>query len=378
MKKEIKTQFYDTFVCIADRCSFTCCQEWKIAVDDATYSKWNCLSLDKQTNTSLNQYVMQKDGNRVIALNEHKQCPFLNEQKLCNLVLAFGDDVLSETCSSFPRQVHEFKDRKEYSLVSCCPEVVDFMNQQDAIRFTMNLLEMDEDVLFQIRTMMIAIMQNQQFSISNCVMMLFYILLELNQKKIISKNDIDKYMQERVLKELSEAINKMQFKTLDTFEENNELFLDMVENYRKQDLYTGYLEPIAMLAENLSSEYDEYKITTHLQQFEGQFKMFEKLLRNYIVMDIYTNSLMPESTLENIVVMFQWIAMEFTIIRHTLFLKWLLEEQRSLTYSDVRDYIVVISRMMGYDHEDIYEYLEKSFEAFVWDWGYLALLTGKN
>ena len=106
--------------------------------------------------------------------------------------------------------------------------------------------------------------------------------------------------------------------------------------------------------------------------------MFEKLLRNYIVMDIYTNSLMPESTLENIVVMFQWIAMEYTIIRHTLFLKWLLEEQKSLTYSDVRDYIVVISRMMGYDHEDIYEYLEKSFEAFVWDWGYLALLTGKN
>jgi lysine-N-methylase len=32
--------------------------------------------------------------------------------------------------------------------------------------------------------------------------------------------------------------------------------------------------------------------------------------------------------------------------------------------------------MMGYDQEDICEYLEKSFENLIWDWGYLALLIG--
>ena len=109
----MKTNYYDDFICIADKCSFTCCQEWKIAIDDDTYTKWKHLSVTNQENDSLDRYVTQKDGARVIALNEQKQCPFLKENKLCKLVLELGDEVLSETCASFPRQIHEFENRKE-------------------------------------------------------------------------------------------------------------------------------------------------------------------------------------------------------------------------------------------------------------------------
>ena len=374
MKKEIKLDYYDTFTCIADKCSFTCCQEWKIAVDDDTYKKWNCLRLTKQDNKYLDQYVKQKDGARVIELNDHKECPFLNEQKLCNLVLSFGDEVLSETCALFPRQIHEFEERKEYSLVACCPEVVDLMNQQDKICFTKNLNELEEDMLFQIRTMMITMMQDQQFSISKSLMMIFYILLDIHQKGILK--GIGEYKDEATLKELSDAIDNMQFQSLDTFDENNELFLDMAENYRKQELYTSYLEPIAAIAENLSREYDENEMIVQLQKFETQFSSYEKLFRNYLVVDIFTNSLMPESDLESMVVMTQWIAMEYAVMRHALFLRWLLDEQEELSYTVVRDYIVVVSRMMGYDQEDIYEFLDKSFEHLIWEWGYLALIIG--
>ena len=376
MKKEIKMDYYDTFICIADKCSFTCCQEWKIAVDDDTYKKWNRISLTKQSGNYIDQHVIQKDGTRVIALNERKQCPFLNEQKLCNLVLNFGDEVLSETCAIFPRQTHEFADRKEYSLVSCCPEVVDWMNQQDKICFTENLSDLDEDILFQIRTMMISIIQNQNFSISKGFMMIFYTLLEIHQNESVPKKEIDEYKDEAVLKKLSDTIDKMKFQSLDTFEENNELFLDIAENYRKQGIYTSFLEPIAVLAEDLSRDYDKHKMTIQLQKFDKQFSSYEKLFRNYLVGEIFTNSLMPESDLESIVVMFQWITMEYVMMRHSIFLSWLRDEQEELSYTVVRDYIVVISRIMGYDQEDIYEYLEKSFKNLIWEWGYLALLIG--
>lgn len=376
MKKEIKTDYYDTFTCIADKCSFTCCQEWKIAVDDDTYKKWNRISLAKQNNNYLDQYVKQEDGTHVITLNEQKNCPFLNEQNLCDLVLKFGDEVLSETCTLFPRQIHEYADRKEYSLVSCCPEVVDLMNQQDKISFTKNMFDMDEDILLQIRTLMITIMQNKHFSISKGVMMIFYFLLDIHQKESVSKKEIDEYKDEAVLKDLSDAIDNMQFLSLDTFEENNELFLDMAENYRKQELYTSYLEPIAEIAENLSRDYDKRKMIVQLQKFEKQFSSYEKLFRNYLVVEIFSNSLMPESDLESIVVMIQWIAMEYALIRHSIFLTWLLDGQEQLSYTVVRNYIVVISRMMGYDQEDICEYLEKSFANLIWEWGYLALLIG--
>jgi len=376
MKKEIKTDFYDTFICIADKCSFTCCQEWKIEVDDDTYIKWSHLRLKELNNINLDQFVKQKDDRRVIALNEQKKCPFLNEQKLCNLVLNFGDEVLPETCAVFPRQIQKFADRKEYSLVSCCPEVVDLLNQQDKICFTQNMADMDEDILLQIRTMMITIIQNQHFSISKSVMMIFYILLEIQQKESVLKKEIDEYKDETVLNKLSEAIDNMNFQRLNTFEENNELFLDMAENYRKQEIYTGYLEPIAKIAENLSGDYDKTKMTGQLQKFEKQFSSYEKLFRNYLVVEIFSNSLMPESDMESIVVMFQWIAMEYAIIRHTIFLSWLLDKQEKLSYTIIRNDIVFISRMMGYDQEDIYEYLEKNFKNLVWEWGYLALLIG--
>ena len=87
------------------------------------------------------------------------------------------------------------------------------------------------------------------------------------------------------------------------------------------------------------------------------------------------------------VVQVQWIAMEYATIRHAVFLYWLLGmenkfsngksiSQEALAYENLREYIVVISRMMGYEEEDIYEYLEKSFEDIIWDWGYFALICG--
>ena len=77
----------------------------------------------------------------------------------------------------------------------------------------------------------------------------------------------------------------------------------------------------------------------------------------------------------------QWITMEYAVIRHSLFLKWLLNPDTStasLPYETLRDYLVVITRMTGYEENDIYEYLENSFESLIWDWGYFALITGKN
>ena len=48
-------------------------------------------------------------------------CPFLNEDKLCRLVMQYGDEMLSETCQVFPREKHEFGERVEHILMPCCP-----------------------------------------------------------------------------------------------------------------------------------------------------------------------------------------------------------------------------------------------------------------
>ena len=78
-----------------------------------------------------------------------------------------------------------------------------------------------------------------------------------------------------------------------------------------------------------------------------------------------------------LVIQMQWIAMEYTMIRHSLFLKWMQDGCRNLAYETLRDYLVLITRMTGYEEDDIYEYLENSFDELVWEWGYLSLIVGK-
>ena len=83
--------------------------------------------------------------------------------------------------------------------------------------------------------------------------------------------------------------------------------------------------------------------------------------------------------LEHMVLQMQWIAIAYAAIRQSLFLKWSLDAdgipaEEALDYETVREYMVVISRMTGYEDEDIREYLENSFAELIWDWGYFALI----
>ena len=97
--KHIFPDHYNEFHCIADRCTITCCQEWKITVDDDTNRKWKKILppdtiSDKRKN--LTAYTCKKDGARVIGLDKNHRCPFLSQDKLCHLVTSYGDSVLSE------------------------------------------------------------------------------------------------------------------------------------------------------------------------------------------------------------------------------------------------------------------------------------------
>ena len=323
MFKEIKPAYYDNFACAAGACTFTCCQEWKIAVDDETYTKWEKASLLKQKSSCLSRYVKQKNGAHEIVLTNEKKCPFLNNDKLCDLVIELGDEILSKTCAIFPRQIHEFMDRTEYSLVSCCPAVVDIWNSQDNITFTQNLKDVSQDTLYKIRTLTITILQNKVYSVSKKLLLIFYILLDIHKKEKITEKILKEYEDKDTLQGLSETIDQMQFSNLNTFQEKNELFLDLAENYRKEGRYIAYLEEIAQLAEKLSKNYDKNEMVEQLQQFEELFMIYEKLFQNYLIAEVFTNSLVPDADMVSMIVMMQWISMEYAMIKHTIFLEWI-------------------------------------------------------
>lgn len=377
--QRIRPDYYEKFTCIAGRCPITCCQEWKIAVDADTNRKWKKIlppedMADKKKN--LSAYTIQKDGMQVIGLNENHRCPFLADNKLCRLVSTYGDKVLSETCTVFPREVHAFQTHEEETLMPCCPAVLDLWKEEEIHFPEVHVPRKTNMILFQIRKKIIASFQNSKKSVEDSLLENFYVLLEL-LKDSISKERILDYFSEDTLLQLQEAIDEVELPVFDTIVECNELLLDLAVNYRKEGLYQKYLNPVADLAEHLFERYETEEILEKWMLFQRKLLPHQKLLHNFLANEVFSDLLVPDGNLKQMVIKMQWITMEYTAIRQSLFLKWLNDGCQELSYETVRDYVVVITRMMGYDEEDICEYLTNSFEALIWDWGYLALIVGK-
>lgn len=390
--KRIRPDYYDKFTCIADQCTITCCQEWKIGVDADTNWKWKKIFPPEDVSPqkkNLSAYTTKKDGGRVIELTEEHKCPFLNENKLCKLVTAYGDNVLSETCAVFPREVHRFKTHEEETLMPCCPAVIDLLREEEPQR-----IYAGETARFYIREKLTELFLDEDYRVEESLLCGFYIIRELfdkcEQDEKLSELAEDYFSEENQL-QLRRAIAEKERDSFATIEERNELLQDLAVNYRKEGLYRNYLNPVIEKAEELSSLFEnmenpadvvgqdadlETEMADRMHAFESEFQAYNPLMRKFLINEFNADLLMPDGDLESLLVQYQWIAMEYSVIKHSIFLRWLLDGQKEIAYETVRDYIVIICRMTGYDEEDIYEYLENSFEELVWDWGYLALVVG--
>ena len=413
-----KPEYYDEFVCTADRCPMTCCREWKIGVDDLTNQKWKELKPPKEVHPvrkNLSQYTGKKDGARVIALNKKHLCPFLDEKKLCRLVCTYGDDVLSETCRVFPREVHTFQDRKEFFLMPSCPAVIDLMRKYPDCKYLENTIIEDQTeqtlgqlavensknpslsqfendnttdltiegelmILRKARSIFSDWMRRKEYTPSENLKHIFFAALELQrilqEKQSYSKvlSDLDEYKSTKLQKQLADAIEKIPSDSESAFYEQNELFLDLTANYESEGLYQAELSYAIDQANKLEENDNLYstEFAKNKTEFEADFSNWSELMRCFLTAEIESDCLLPEGNMQDFLVHLEWIALEYATIKHFLFLDRL--ENGKLTYERVRSAVVLICRMTGYEEDDIYEYLEDSFEDVIWEWGYLALI----
>ena len=398
-KPVIEPDFYGDFHCIGGQCSFTCCKEWKIAVDHETKKRWRKLGvpetvlesgrvpehacLSTSDKAQLSQFVVKKDGGEIIELLPNMRCPFLEDSELCRLVLDYGEECLSETCHVFPRETHEFSDRTERTLVSCCPEIVDRLHALHELHFT-NLpyqerafLLKGNDKLFQIRNIMMYWLKDASVSNEVNLKRCLFMLLDLLEKKTKGKTlDPAECLKEEDVAKLTEMILAMPKDAQASIEEQNALFLDITENYRKEGRYQGLLNPLYAMAEQLSHEFEEADAVRmdEISALHAEVvAAYASLLRNYLVAEAFATLLIPGCTLRDMVLQLEWMIMEYVLIVHAMVLQRLCEDA-PLAYPKARELLILIARMTGYDGDEIEEYLSDSFENPVWPWGYADYL----
>lgn len=126
----IKPDFYDSFKCIADKCTDSCCIGWEIDVDENTLEKY------QKTFTAYGEHIRSQiteaeDGSCCFKLSENERCPFLNENNLCDIIIKCGESFLCDICREHPRFYEWFPGVTECGLGLCCEEVCRFLLESD-------------------------------------------------------------------------------------------------------------------------------------------------------------------------------------------------------------------------------------------------------
>lgn len=394
-----KPEYYDEFTCSASDCRYTCCQEWTIAVDDQTKEKWKTLKIPESVvgidgfsaKTHLSDLVKRTQEGSIIDMGRHnKICPFLNGDKLCNIVLAYGEETISHTCHTFPRKCQQYEQHLEYALDLGCPEALELLWSKGAFSLvkeevsglTGSMKELadtvsetgeEDELLFLIREEAMKLIAREDIPLEKAWIMLFGLMLDFYEKEEkLNAEYVQGMFSEKFLGKLKETVIKAGRDPIDHFTERNELFLDVSENYRKKYLYESVLKDLTDRADWFELTDDDYVFGT-CEDFEEIWKGLEPKIRLVMLEGMYSGLLLPGGSLYSMILKTEWLALVLTLIKHGLLLRWELDE--AVHEEKFKDIIVVLLRMTGYSEADIEEYLENSFEDAIWSWGYMALIV---
>lgn len=103
--------FYDNFVCKASSCNHSCCQGWEIDIDAVSADRF--INMPGKLGNELRESISKTSDGYSFILTDDEKCPFLQDDKLCRLILAKGEEAIPDICHNHPRF---FKDYREWEL----------------------------------------------------------------------------------------------------------------------------------------------------------------------------------------------------------------------------------------------------------------------
>lgn len=105
----------------------SCCRGWTIGIDKKTHQKYVLSSHADIAAIAKENLIPQRKGKSNysrVRLNEKGDCPFIDENKLCMVHRDLGEEALSHTCSTYPRNSTRYQDETRHTMTLSCPEVV--------------------------------------------------------------------------------------------------------------------------------------------------------------------------------------------------------------------------------------------------------------
>ena len=200
----LSMDWMDKFQCIGAECPLTCCGYWRITISDQEMERY-----EKMEHPFGKEIVKVIDKvKKCMQLNNGK-CQMLTEEGWCKIVQQCGPELLSLTCTVFPRLDRFYGDTVECTVGLACPVVAEYLFDAESIGFGFReeeLLdyipkEIDYDLYDSLslsRTYLIELLQSyeDQFHMGK-----LYILLQVMEKvkelmtnNLLTKNGIEEIL----------------------------------------------------------------------------------------------------------------------------------------------------------------------------------------
>ena len=201
----LQPKYAGKFQCDGKICPANCCKrDWRILIDEETFEKYSQIeSADKEITKHLEK---NPEGEGFLIEQGENGCPFMFEDCLCSIQRKHGEEFLSQTCMSYPRQLCHFGEIIERTLTPTCPLAAELILNSERLEFEfapLNLPEWAEGNLIvgetkvpeeifpciiDIQLEAISILQEKRLSIDQRLIILGFYLLQVEE--IIQRGDL--------------------------------------------------------------------------------------------------------------------------------------------------------------------------------------------
>lgn len=372
--------YYKKFHCIADKCKDSCCSAgWEIDIDAETAELYK--NVTGPFGEMLHENISKTSPCHFV-LDNHHNCPFLNNKKLCDIYINLGEEHLCQICKDHPRYYEWFDEIgvKEAGIGLCCEEAARIILSDE------NEFEFYEERLIENKSVNNSY-NNEVFLNSNSNTDETDITnnynynsnIELYNYLFSARNKIFAYLDSPEVSIVSKLRNILWYgqtlqQDIDFDLLDNEDIIDVSSNTNSS--ITSIIDYIATLEPN-DSKWPTYlkdcillenEFNKNLQAFESAHPEIEKYLKNvsaYFIWRYFLKAVFDEDVISKVKFMY----VSVLVLRYLFFCKWY--ETSELSLEDCIEIVKKYSEEVEYCEDNLIKFADDSYKAEILETEYL-------
>ncbi len=369
--KSLKLSFYNEFMCLANKCTYTCCMDWGIHMTPEEVER-----LHKYYGDRLD---IHEDGSATLKFGKEGTCELMSPEGLCTLYLMHGVNGICAICDTYPRFSTEYNDLQEFHLSNGCEGVLSYFMKLPGLSFveddsepfkTMGTVYPKENIMVAARDHAVLMMQMQDIPVWS----MLYLVLKFAEA-VHAGGDIEQLVKDfgnettlKMMADQLESIPDNYGTKFGMFHEMLTAFLSKVNDKHSYELNIKELEPeIDRLLDG------EDALRPLYEGFDKDMERYETYFRNVCANYLYTHLeyMFDRDMIEDCV---RVLLLQYGVTRMAAFLKW-KRNGGYITDLELMHITAFFARMMEHGIVAMAEFMDNNVEnQWFTDAGFLIFM----